>query len=459
MTLSRRMVLVAACLVLAAATGLAQGLLKKSFTLTIAVNVPNARILVDNKVVTGTKVVVVQAMHNVRVSAAGYLEFVQNVDVQGDMTLTVNLQPILFPLVITVNVPTATITLDGVDVTGAPVKVGLGQHSIQVTAPGYQDYSTTLNVTAPPSGLSVVLQPKGFLLAVDANAQNAEVFVNNVDKGPVPYADYFPAGRYVVKVTAPGYGDFSQTVDLRGDTSLPVTLRPILYPISFKVNPPRATIFLDGRDVTGKATLISAGQHTLQVSAPGYQDFNTLLDIAGPPAPVEITLQAAGVLLTVNANVPTATVIVNNAAKGDVPYSEYLPPGAYVVRVSADGYADYIASVTLDKPLTVSAKLKALAKPDTTPGILTLVIPQTFIDPDVRANDPAGQVKIYVDNKLANANRALSGIVVSPGRHHIRVSSGGLSIDVGDITVQPGMSYVIELALDAQVRAVVGAQQ
>jgi hypothetical protein len=459
-TRSKRVVLGALCLVLAAATGLAQGLgVKKSYTLTITVNVPGAQIFIDNKLISGNRASVVQAMHNVKVVAAGYQDYVQNVNVTGDMTLTVNLRPVAWPLTVRVNVPNASILIDGVDVTGQAIVITFGSHTIQVTAPGYKDYATTLNINAAPAALDVALQRLGFLLSVTANAPDATVTINNVVKGPVPYQDYVPAGRYTIQVSAQGFVGSSQTVDVRGDTALPFTLRPMVFPVTFKVNVPRATIYLDGRDVTGKSALVMAGQHTLQVVAPGYQDYNTVLDVSGPPGQVEINMLPAGVLLTVNANVPGATVILNNFPKGEVPYSEYLPAGGYTIRVSADGYADYIASVSLDKPVTVSAKLKALPKADTTPGTLALVVPPAFAATDVRANDPVAQIKIYVDNKLVNANRALDGISVTPGRHRIRVSSGGLSIDVGDITVQPGMSYVIEIALDAQIRAVAQEQQ
>ena len=316
---SKAGVILAACFVLAAGAASAAGLLRSSWTLTVAVNVPGAQIYIDNKPINGNSVTVVEAMHGVKVHADGYYDYAQNVNVTSNMTLRVTLNPIVFPLTVRVNVQAATVYVDGVD-------------------------------------------------------------------------------------------------------------------------------------VTGQAAAVTVGQHTIQVVAKGYKDYNSVVDVSAALA-VDVVLQPAGILLSVDANVADATVIVNNFAKGAVPYSEYLPPGAYTIRVSADGYADYIASVSLDRPVTISAKLKPQPR-QTTPSTLTLVISKDFTDPDVRPNDPAGQIKIFVDNRLVNGNRALDGIQVTPGRHRIRVSSGGLSIDVGDITVQPGMKYVIELTLDAQVRAV-----
>ncbi len=318
-------VILAAGLVLAAGTAFGQGLLKKTYTLTVTVNVPSAQIFIDNKLINGNTATVVEARHNVRVRANGYYEFTQNVDVSGNMTL-------------------------------------------------------------------------------------------------------------------------------------PVTLRPLAFPLTIRVNVPAAAVYVDGDDVTGKPAAVPLGQHTIQVVATGYKEYNSVVDVSGPLV-VDVALVPAGFLLTVNANVADATVIVNNFAKGAVPYSEYLPPGTYMVRVSADGYADYIASVALDKALTVSARLAPQPKPEPTPATLTLVIPPAFADPDMRGNDPVGQIKVFVDNKLVNANRMLDGIPIAPGRHRIRVASGALSVNVGDVTLQPGTKYVIEINLDAQIRAVRGTQQ
>jgi hypothetical protein len=292
-------------------------------------------------------------------------------------------------------------------------------------------------------------------LTIVVNVPGAQIFVDNklINGNAVPVVE----ARHNVRVHADGYYDWSQAVDVSANMTLRVNLNPIVFPLTVRVNVPAATVYVDGVDVTGQAAAVAAGQHTVQVVAKGYKDYNSVVDVSAALM-VDVALQPAGVLLTVDANVAGATVIVNDFAKGAVPYAEYLPPGAYVIRVSADGYADYIASVALDRAVTVSAKLRPQPRPQPMPATLSLVIPPAFADPDVRANDPVGQIKIFVDNKLVNGNRALDGIQVAPGRHHIRVASGGLSIDVGDVTVQPGMKYVIELTLDAQIRAVRAVQ-
>jgi hypothetical protein len=306
-------------------------------------------------------------------------------------------------------------------------------------------------VLAAGAAFGAGLVKSTWTLTFVVNVPGAQIFVDNriINGATAPVLE----GRHGVRVRAEGYYEWTQNVDVSANMTLRVNLNPIVFPLTVRVNVPGATVYVDGVDVTGQAAAVTTGQHTVQVVAKGYKDYNSVVDVSAALL-VDVALEPAGVLLTVNANVAEATVIVNNFAKGPVPYSEYLPPGAYTIRVSADGYADYIASVALDRAVTVSAKLKPAPRPPAVPATLTLLLPPEFADPDVRANDPVGQIKIYVDNKLVNGNRALDGIQVTPGRHRIRVASGALSIDIGDVTVQPGMKYVIELTLDAQIRAV-----
>jgi hypothetical protein len=123
--------------------------------------------------------------------------------------------------------------------------------------------------------------------------------------------------------------------------------------------------------------------------------------------------------------------------------------------VSAPGFVDYLANVTMDRPMNLNVQLQPAAQPST----LTVVIPPALVDPDVRQGDPQGQVKIFVDNRLVNRGRDNDRIVVMPGRHRIRVASGAFSVQLGELMVQPGMSYVIEVGMDLKVRATRAGQQ
>jgi hypothetical protein len=309
-------------------------------------------------------------------------------------------------------------------------------------------------VAAPAFGQGL-LPSKIWTLTINVNVPNATIYIDNAPiQGNVVKVS---GGPHVLRVHADGYMDVAQNIAVRDNMFIPVRLNPQLFPLIIRVTAPNASIFVDGNMVTGTNPLVMMGSHTIQVTAPGFQDYNTVINVSAPFT-LDVPMQPAGFLLTVNSNVNEATVIVNNLAKGAVPYSEYLPPGTYTVRVSAAGYLDYIASVALDRAINMSAPLKPIPQPIVQPSTLSFVIPPIFRDPNLTPGDPTDIVRIFVDNRLVNPNRELARIAIAPGRHQIRVSSGSFSVQLGDITVQPGMSYIIELALDMKVRAVQSSQ-
>jgi hypothetical protein len=102
------------------------------------------------------------------------------------------------------------------------------------------------------------------------------------------------------------------------------------------------------------------------------------------------------------------------------------------VRVAAPGYTDFIASVNLNQNQTVNAVLQPAM------GTLNLIVPNELLDR--RGENPYAQIKLYVDGSFQNG----TSFQLTPGRHVIRVSSGGLSFErMVDITA--GQAYNLEV--------------
>jgi hypothetical protein len=413
---------------------------KKMWDLTVTVNAPNAVVYVDNVPAPGGTAKVAGGPHNVKVHAEGYFDFNGPVVVTGNMTFPVQLTPQGFPLTVRVPVPGARIFVDGTEVTGTVPLVTSGAHAVQVSAPGFLDYNATVNVLSPMT-FDVALQ-RGLNLVINVNVPNALI---SVDNAPIQGNSVTVAqGPHNLTVQADGYQDWNGMVNVQRNMTFPVRLVSSGFPLTIRVNAPAATISVDGANVTGTVPSVARGPHTVRVSAPGYKDYTSVVNVAAPLT-LDVVLQSAGFALTVNANVSNAMVTVNNTPKGPAPYSEILPPGTYSVRVTADGYTDYVATIPLSRPVNLNVQLTAAN------STLSFVIPQMYRDPEMRQGDPRGQLRIYVDNRLANPNRESEGISVTPGRHTIRVTTGAFSAQVGDLDVQPGQSYVIQLYMQMDV--------
>jgi hypothetical protein len=286
---------------------------------------------------------------------------------------------------------------------------------------------------------------KTWVLTFNLNVPGADIYVDNVVISGTTAT--VVAAKHNIRVHADGYHDFSQVIDVAGNLTIPVALRPIVFPLTVKPNVQNASVFLDGVEITGTTSTVNWGIHTLQVIAEGYREYKVQLNVTSPQV-LNVALEPLGFMLTVNANVPEAELLVNNVAKGPIPYSELLPGGRYSLRVTAPGFNDFLANVALDKAMTVNAQLQPEAP------TLTLVIPPAFMDPELRPNDPLPPVRIYVDNRLVNPKNELDRVPVAQGKHKVRIVSGIFSFQLGEITFQPGFSYIIEASLDMKVRAV-----
>ena len=347
----------------------------------MTVNAPNAIVYVDNVPAPGGTTKVSGGAHNVKVHADGFFDFNGPVEVRGDTTFPVNLSPQGFPLTIRVGVTGARIFVDGAEVTGTVPLVSTGPHSILVQARGFADYAATVNVLAPMS-FDVALQPALSLL-VNVDVPNASISVDNVPiQGNVAFVS---RGPHNLNVHADGFADWNGMVNVLGNMSFQVRLVPAGLPLTVRVNVPGAAISIDGVDTQGTIPLVARGPHTVRVSAPGYQDYNSVIAVNGP--------------------------------------------------------------------LTITVQLMAAN------SVLAFVIPPIFRDPDIQPGDTRGQVRIFVDGRLVNPNSETERIPIAPGRHTVRIASGAFSMQLGELEVQPGQSYIVELSMDMKVRAVRSSRQ
>ncbi len=373
----RVFVMLAVWLGITASPALAQGFSpKKIWDLAVTVNAPNAVVYVDNVLAPGGVTKVAGGAHNVKVHADGWFDFNGPVVVNGNTTFPVTLTPQGFPLTIRVAAPGARVFVDGAEVTGTVPIVSPGAHQVQVTANGFAMYSATVNVLFPMS-YDVALQP-ALTLALNVNVPNAQITVDNaLIQGSVAYVS---RGPHSLTIHADGYQDWNGMVNVLRSMTFSVRLNPAGFPLTIRVATPGASIFVDGTDVTGTSPAVAPGAHQIRVSAPGFMDYNSVVNVTGPFA-MDVVLQSAN-------------------------------------------------------------------------SVITFVIPPGFQNPDAMPGDPRAQVLIYIDNQLVNPGFQMTGISVLPGPHTIRVASGAFAAQLGSLVVQPGQSYVVELTMGLNVRAV-----
>jgi hypothetical protein len=288
--------------------------------------------------------------------------------------------------------------------------------------------------------------------------------------------------------------------------------------LSILCNVTGARVYLNG-ELAGYtkptfSALLKPGQYTVKVTMDRYRSFNTVIQMTANPLTLNVLLEPEGATqpvltrftLTVTTNVAGAQVYLNNTPVGVAPLSLQVERGSYSVRVSAAGYQDYLAAVSVNGTTAVNAVLQSSllqltvncnlvgaqvyinnnlvgTTPHTgsyapggyavrvvAPGYaeastvvnlsrsetLTLIlqpafvsiqvnIPQAYLNP--QQGNPLAQVKVLVDGQFYNS----FSFNLPAGRHNIRISSGGLSF-AADYEFAPGRSYVIEPVFNLTVR-------
>jgi hypothetical protein len=268
----------------------ARPVVQNNGVLQINSNVRGAQVFINNVLSGNTplNVTVPAGQHSVRVAANGFRDETQNVTVRGGQTvaLNFNLQAIVQNGVIQVvsNVNGAQVFVDNVLSGNAPtnVTVAPGQHTVRVTAPGFQDFNTTVNVgSGGVVSVRANLQPivqNGTLQVVAPN--NAQVFINNQLQGTGSGQITVPAGQYTVRVTAPGFQDFNTTVNVQPGqtTTVRADLQPLAGSLLVRSNVASARVFINGNEVGTigsdgvlQVNNLPVGTHELTVVAPGFR--------------------------------------------------------------------------------------------------------------------------------------------------------------------------------------------
>jgi hypothetical protein len=201
-------------------------------------NVRGATVALDGRMIGKTpfRGRVTAGTHMVKVSARGYRTEERRIVFRSTVNLTINLRrraPRVrqYNLRINTNVRGARVYIDGKSMGRAPVRERLraGRHRIKVTARGYRDYEETVNLNRNRTVRANLKRRRPplrvFSLRVTANVRGARVYIDGKSMGRAPVREQLRAGRHRIKVTAPGYRDYEETVNLNRNHTVRANLK------------------------------------------------------------------------------------------------------------------------------------------------------------------------------------------------------------------------------------------
>jgi hypothetical protein len=266
----------------------------------------------------------------------------------------------------------AALSLDGLAMGWANgQEILTGAHSIEITAAGYQ--SKRENVTIPAGSeqtMNISLErlpppPTTGTLILAATPADAVLALDGTAMGSAnDFRQELSAGTHVVEISAAGYQSKGETVTIAAGTEQPMQIAlerlpptPATGTLRLDVTPADAALTLDGTPM-GRANdfreELSAGTHSAEISAAGYQPTRGTVTIAaGAEQPIQIALETlpppSGTgTLVLDVTTPGAVVMFDGKRSGLAKgFRQEFPAGVHTVEVAARGYHTARKTLTL----------------------------------------------------------------------------------------------------------------
>jgi len=285
------------------------------------------------------------------------------------------------------NIFGATVLLDGQPQGQAPMVITTtaGRHLVQIRKDGFEEYSGWLETkdnqvqTFAPT-IKEIAKPKYGTVVVDADVPDAEVFIDgnkHPDNTPAVISNVIE-GLHVVEVKKGTAQGWKQTIEVKASqqtkvrAELAATMNGGVGVVRVLSDAQGARAFIDGTDM-GPVPVdikdIKAGDHIIQVKAPGFQNSEKHVTVTAGGSQIvkfDLNTEAPGDqgVLKVVSTVPEAMVFIDGAAIGKVPQEKKISQGDHPVVVRLEGFKQFEQKVRVEagQTTTVQAELKAVGR-------------------------------------------------------------------------------------------------
>ena len=295
-----------------------------------------------------------------------------------------------------------------------------------ISAPVFAQRTGTTGTSTPSRNyvLTVNYTPSDAQLSIDGRNRRGNRFT-------------LEQGSYTIQVAAQGYRTHTVDVNLNQNRTLNIDLSRNQHRLRVHSNVSGAEVYIDG-DRVGRTSYnaeLHPGSYTVEVRAAGYESAVAEINLDRDRT-VNMDLERNTFELNIGSNVRNAEVFVDGNRVGTTNYSGSFAQGSYSIRVTADGYRDFISRVNLTSDQSLTANLQPQN------GSVILDFPAR-----------TANVFFYIDGDRmpVNVRQSREELSLSPGVYSFKFSAGGIESEEIDLTIEAGRTLRLRPSLSFEI--------
>lgn len=309
----------------------------------------------------GGRYLMLPGSYEFEASLEGHHKLTQSFDVSSDADQLFEFELRELPGILTVRTNPETeaeVYIDQQRVGTTPItldEIEPGLHDVSLRSERFLDYDTDIDVVGRRQNNELVAELSPAWAVVDINSEpaGAEVIIDDESLGVTPASIEVIQGFRGIEVKKPGFKVFETNVEVIA--SQPLTLPRIMLEkadgkISVRSTPRRANVTIDGRyrgQTPLSLTLAPNQDYTIELSKAGFEPFSRSITI-NPEEDIALTETLNPILGVVRFAIEpdSSELFIDGVKQANLQQRVSLAAKPHEIKVSAEGYADYIATVT-----------------------------------------------------------------------------------------------------------------